>query len=225
MTVAIIQARSSSKRFPNKVMTKINNQTILNYVYRRVKKSKKIEKIIVACSKLKSDDSIVNFCKHKKYAFFRGSLKNVLKRYSSVSKKYKLNHFVRINGDSPCIDPKLIDNAVNIFKLKKCDLVTNIFPRSYPKGESVEVIKSQLIYDIEKKKISKFNKEHITSYFYENKKNYNIVNFKNKKNYSKYTLAIDTISNLKKIKPTLEKKNFLKLSWKKILKTAYKNED
>ena len=34
MTVAIIQARSSSKRFPNKVMTQINNKPLLNYVYK-----------------------------------------------------------------------------------------------------------------------------------------------------------------------------------------------
>ena len=126
MTVAIIQARSSSKRFPNKVMTQINNKPLLNYVYKRVEKSEKINKIIIACSKLKSDDSIVNFCKEKKYTFFRGSLKNVLDRFSKVSKKYKLSYFVRINGDSPCIDPKVIDSAVNLFKVKKCDMVTNL---------------------------------------------------------------------------------------------------
>ena len=44
MTIAIIQARSSSKRFPNKVMMKINKEPLLNYVIRRVNKSKKIKK-------------------------------------------------------------------------------------------------------------------------------------------------------------------------------------
>ena len=84
----------------------------------------------------------------------------MLSRYSAVLKKYKLNYFVRITGDSPCIDPRLIDKAINIFKNKKCDLVTNVNPRSYPKGISVEVIKSQLIYDVEKKtNITRENKE------------------------------------------------------------------
>ena len=44
MTVAIIQARTTSRRFPNKVMIKINNQPMINYVYKRVKKSKKNKK-------------------------------------------------------------------------------------------------------------------------------------------------------------------------------------
>ena len=68
---------------------------------------------------------------------------------------------------------------------------------------------------------TKANKEHITSYFYKNKKNFNIVNFKNKKDYSKYNLAIDTINDFKKIRPVLEKKNFLNYNWKKIIKIVY----
>ena len=42
MTVAIIQARTSSKRLPNKVMKKINNQPLISYVYNRVKRSKNL---------------------------------------------------------------------------------------------------------------------------------------------------------------------------------------
>ena len=222
MTVAIIQARTSSKRLPNKVMKKINNQPLISYVYNRVKKSKKITKIIIACSKLKSDDELVKFCKHKKYNFFRGSLNNVLQRYVHVSKKYNLKYFVRITGDSPCIDPAIIDRAIRIYKSKRCDLVTNVHPRSYPAGISVEVVNSKMIIDIEKNKnISKKNKEHLTSYFYQNEKKYSIVNFKNKKDFSKYNLAIDTLRHLKKIKPILEQKKFLTFTWKKILKTIY----
>jgi len=222
MTVAIIQARTTSKRLPNKVMKKINNQPLISFVYNRVKRSKKITKIIIACSKLKSDDQLAKFCKLKKYKFFRGSLNNVLQRYAEVSKKYNLKYFVRINGDSPCIDPGVIDKAISVYKSKKCDLVTNVHPRSYPVGVSVEVIKSKIIHDLEKNnKTTKKNKEHITSYFYKNKKKYSIVNFKNKKNYSKYNLAIDNLKHLKKIKPILERKNFLSFTWKKILKIIY----
>ena len=119
MSVAIIQVRSSSKRFPNKVMTSINNKPLLYYVMSRVKRSKKIKKIIVACSVLKSDSSIARFCKENKYKIYRGSLNDVLDRYVKVCKKYKLKYFVRINGDSPCIDPNLVDKAIQIYKKKK----------------------------------------------------------------------------------------------------------
>ncbi len=216
MSVAIIQARSSSKRYPNKVMTYVNEKPLLYYVMSRVRKSKNIKKVIVACSILKSDSSIVKFCKKKKYKTYRGSLNNVLDRYSQVCKKYKLKYFVRISGDSPCIDPNLIDKAIQIFKKKNCDIVTNVFPRTYPRGVSVEVIKSKCILDLNKKKIHDFFREHITSYFYKNYKNYKIINFNYKENLSKINLSVDKKSDLKKISKAMIKKNFLNMSWKKI---------
>lgn len=226
MATAIIQARMSSKRLPNKVMKIINNKPLITHVYERVKRSKKIKTIIVACSKSKTDDPLVKLCKIKKYKFFRGSLNNVLHRFVQASKKYNLKYFVRINGDSPCIDPAIIDKAIRLYENKRCDLVTNVYPRSYPAGISVEVINSRIIYDVEKyKKITEKNKEHVTSYFYEHNKEYSIINFRNKKNCSNYNLAIDTLKHLKKIEQALRNKNFLDFTWKKILKLIYNYED
>ncbi len=221
MSVAIIQVRSSSKRFPNKVMTSVNNKPLLYYVMNRVKKSKNIKKTIVACSVLKSDNSIVRFCKKNKYKIYRGSLKNVLDRYVNVCKKYKLKYFVRINGDSPCIDPNLIDKAVQIYKKNNCDIVTNVFPRTYPRGTSVEVIKSKCVFDLNKKKINNSFREHITTYFYNNYKNYKIINFNNRRNLSKINLYVDTKSDLKKIRKAITQKNFLNMSWKKIINITH----
>ncbi len=222
MSVAIIQVRSTSKRFPNKVMAKVHKKPLLYYVINRVKKSKNIKKIIVACSVLKSDDNIVKFCRTNKYPFYRGSLNNVLNRFVNVSKKYSLKYFIRINGDSPCIDPYLIDKAIKIFKENNCDLVTNIFPRTYPKGASVEVMKSKLAFDLNKKNISRYCKEHITSYIYLNHKKYNIINFKNKKNLSYLNLSVDTKSDLIRIRKVLINKNFMNMSWKKIVNITHR---
>ena len=59
--IAIIQARSSSKRFKNKVMKIVYGKPLISYVIESVKKSKKIKKIVVATSTNKSDDKLVNF--------------------------------------------------------------------------------------------------------------------------------------------------------------------
>ena len=222
MTVAIIQARTSSKRFPNKVMKIVGGRRLISFVFDRAKASKKIDKIYIAISTSKKDDKLANYCKKKKYSFYRGELKNVLGRYCSLIKKKKLLTLVRINGDSPCIDPKLIDKAIGIFKKKKCDIVTNVLSRTYPKGVSVEVINSKLLLDINTKNLKNFDREHVTSFFYKNKKKFRIVNFKNKKDYSKFTLAVDTKKNLKLIKPALIDKDFFHLSWKKIIKKIYR---
>ena len=180
--LAIIQARSSSKRFKNKVMKIVNGKPLISYVINSVKKSKKIRKIVIATSTNKSDDKLVNYLIKNKINFFRGSLSNVAERLLNVAKTYNAQYFVRISGDSPFIDYKVINRAINIKKKLpgRYDLITNIFPRTFPSGMSVEIIKTK---SLEKtiNKFSKFDLEHVTPYFYKNYKNFKIRNFKSEK--------------------------------------------
>ena len=70
------------------------------------------------------------------------------------------------------------------------DIVTNTFKRSYPKGQSIEILKNN-VYLKNYLKFKKRDLEHVTTYFYRNKKNFNICNVSNKKNYKLINLSID----------------------------------
>ena len=189
--LCILQARMSSKRLPGKSLKLIRGKEVLQLVYDQISKSKYISKIIIATSKHISDDKIVTFCKKKNISVFRGSLNNVANRFYNIIKKKNCEEFVRINGDSPLSNSSLIDRMCKEFLKGKNEIVTNSFPRSFPKGQSVEIIKSSLI----KKNINKFNKydlEHVSSYFYKNFYKFKIRNIKNKIDQSMYNLSIDT---------------------------------
>ena len=94
--LAIIQARSSSKRFPKKIFRKIKKRTLIEMVIRRLKKVKKIKKIIVATSNKPSDDKLANYLKKKKINLYRGKLNDVTDRLYNASAGN--NYFIRING-------------------------------------------------------------------------------------------------------------------------------
>ena len=200
--LAIIQARTSSKRFPKKVLHKINSKPLIIWVVDHVLKSKLISNLIIATSKEKSDNQLVNLIKKSKYKFYRGSLKNVALRMLKVAQINNAKYFIRLSGDSPLIDYKIINRAIKILKKNKnIDIVTNVFPRTYPSGQSIEIIKTKIL----KKYISNFNrneKEHVTTFFYSNSKKFKIINFKkttnNYKNLPK--LSIDYKSDLKEIR-------------------------
>ncbi len=49
----IIQARYNSTRFPGKILSKINQLTLLEILIKRISQSKKIQNIIIACTKKK----------------------------------------------------------------------------------------------------------------------------------------------------------------------------
>ena len=44
--IAIVQSRTTSTRFPNKVLSKIGKNTVTQLVYKRLKKSKLINDIV-----------------------------------------------------------------------------------------------------------------------------------------------------------------------------------
>ena len=198
--IVIIQARMNSSRFKQKVMYEVKEKPLIWYVINSIKKSRKIKKIIIATSKNKTDDKLCYYLKKNKISVFRGNLNNVAERLYSLASKLKLKNFIRISGDSPFMDYKIIDRAINIHRKKpsKYDLITNIFPRTFPRGRSVEIIKTNSLKKI-LPFINKDEKEHVTKFFYKNKEQFCIKNFKtNKKNLS--NLAIDTKKDLEKLR-------------------------
>ena len=65
-TAIILQARLGSKRFPGKVLKKINGKTILEYTIKRLKKTKLSKNIIVATTKREEDQKMIDSIKKKK---------------------------------------------------------------------------------------------------------------------------------------------------------------
>ncbi len=208
--LALIQARSNSKRFKKKVLYNIYETPLICHVIKRIKKSKHVTKVVVATSKIKSDDILVRYLRSKKISVFRGDLKNVALRLSKACEKYKKLFFIRISGDSPLIDHSIIDEAIKIFKKHnkyKVDLITNVFPRKFPKGQSVEIINNITLKN-NIKNMNKNQKEHVTKFFYRYFKKFKIINFKPKNKLSNFKLSIDSKNDLKNILKKYDKKKF-----------------
>jgi glutamate-1-semialdehyde 2,1-aminomutase len=198
----LIQARYNSSRFPGKVLRKIGNKTILEIIVSRLKKSKKINKIVVACSNTLNDKKIVEICKEKKILFFQGDEKNVLKRFYFAAKKYKYKNIVRITADCPLIDHKILDNLITNFFEKKVDYASNIDPPTFPDGLDVEIFSFNALKDAYQNAYLDRDKEHVTTYI---KNSNNIKKFNlicKKGNLSNIGLTVDTLNdfeNLQKI--------------------------
>ena len=182
-------------------MFKIKDRPVIWYVYNSVKRSKLVKKIIIAISDKKADDKLANFLKKNKIKYFRGNLNNVAERMYKAAFKYKANFFLRISGDSPLIEFKIIDRAIKIFKKNKSkyDLITNIFPRTFPSGQSVEIIKTSCLKKILSLNLKKTFYEHVTRYFYQNNLKFKIKNFESTKKYLKNKYSIDTKKDLKNL--------------------------
>ena len=133
-------------------------------------KSKKIDQIVIATTKKKNDTKIIQIAQKKNTSFFRGSEKNVLKRYIDCALKFKATIIVRITSDCPLSDPKLIDKLIINHLKKKVQYSSNINPRSFPDGLDTEIINFKTLFNLKLMKLSVYDKEHVTPYLIRNKK-------------------------------------------------------
>jgi spore coat polysaccharide biosynthesis protein SpsF len=85
--LVIVQARSSSRRFPRKILHRIYGKTLIEHVILKINKSKNVSNIVVATSKNKCDDNLVKLLKNNNINYFRGELKNVAKKTFACCRK------------------------------------------------------------------------------------------------------------------------------------------
>lgn len=196
----IIQARSGSKRFPRKILQKIGGKKIIEHVISRVKKVNFKKKIILATTKKKEDKILKVIAKKNKCLFFNGDENNVLKRFYNTAKKFKIDNIIRISGDSPFIDPLVINRAYKYFKSKKFDVVTNVQHPTYPKGMSVEIFHFKSLEKIILIAKTSSDREHVTKAIYKNTNLFKIKNFITKKKIRKFKFALDYPVEIKKLR-------------------------
>ncbi len=222
---AIVQARMDSKRLPGKVLREAKGKPLLEYVIERLAQSKNLEGTIVATSIEKTDDPIFQYCTQKKIKCYRGSLDNVASRFFDLLNEFRISVFVRISADSPLIDSRLVDQAIEIFKEGDFDLVTNVLKRTFPKGQSVEVVSAKRFTESFSEMASAEELEHVTKYFYTHPTSFKISNFTaGNQDYSKINFCVDTQDDFNQFLLILERmtKPYLQYSWLELV-NIFKN--
>lgn len=202
-TVVIIQARMGSTRLPGKVMMKINEETVLSHVVRRVQQAKEIDEIVIATTTLLSDDEIVAEAKRIGIKYYRGSEDDVLSRYYYAAEASQSEAIVRITSDCPLIDPKVIDKMVNEYhKLKqvnRVDYLSNTLTRTFPRGLDLEIISFDNLKEAFESAKQPYEREHVTPYFYENPDKFTLVNYSMTPDYSQHRWTLDTLEDFELI--------------------------
>jgi spore coat polysaccharide biosynthesis protein SpsF len=165
--IAVTQARSGSTRLPNKILKKINGETLLQIHLTRILKSVRMNKLIIATTINEKDNEIVNICKAMRLNYYRGSEENVLDRFYQAVIKENPTYIVRLTSDCPLIDAKLIDEVIDFTIKNDFDYCSNTFIEDFPDGEDIEVMKFSALEKAWKNADKKYQREHVTTYIRE----------------------------------------------------------
>ncbi len=178
--------RMSSSRLPGKVLMKLNGKTILEHIIYRIKLIKNIKNVIICTSIEKSDDVLYEKCKDLNILCFRGSLNNVLERFYNCCLENNITHICRICGDSPLIDPFVIDKIADFYINNNYDYVTQIgLPIGIASCEfftfnSLEIAYFNVHNNNKYINLKSSYQEHVTTFIKENQELFNsmIINMK-----------------------------------------------
>ena len=193
---AVIQARTSSTRFPKKVLKPLpygGDVCVLQQDIRRVKKSQLLDEVIIATTTNPEDDEIVEVAVKEDTPYFRGSLDNVLERYYGAAVEYNLDVIVRITSDCPCVDWTVIDDIIQSHLDSGADYTSNTLQESFPRGIDCEVFNFDVLKEAFENAAEKYEKEHVTPYIYKtNPDKFKLNDFVSSKNCSDIRITLDT---------------------------------
>jgi spore coat polysaccharide biosynthesis protein SpsF len=224
MIGAIVQARMGSTRLPGKVMKEVLGRPLLFYLLERLKRSKLIEKMVVATTDSQVDQPIVDYVENLGIQVFRGDEEDVLDRYYQAAKKYNIDTVVRITADCPLVDPKITDEVIRYYlEHQEYDLVRT--GPTYPEGFDTEVFSFESLETAWKEARLKSEREHVTSYIWKNNNMFKVKTLVFAQDLSYLRITVDEKVDFEVVKLILENlyregevfylEDILRLYWEK----------
>ncbi len=192
MILAILQARMSSNRLPGKVLMPILGVPMVLHQLRRIQDSKMISELILATSNDPSDDELANYFMETNQSVFRGDLNDVLARYYHCAARYQPEHVVRVTGDCPLSDPKIIDQVIQCHLDEGNDYTG---AKDFPDGYDVEVFRFKALEEAHLMAQKKSEREHVTCYINQRPENYQLGVFQCNENLSEIRLSVDYLED------------------------------
>jgi len=108
--IAVIPARYGSTRFPGKALADIKGKPMIQWVYERTKRSKLINRVIVATDDGRIFGAVTSFGGEAMMTSSHHATGT--DRIAEVAKSLECSIVVNVQGDEPLIQPEMIDEAV-----------------------------------------------------------------------------------------------------------------
>lgn len=205
-TVIIVQARMTSTRLPGKVLKTVLGKTLLEYLFDRLDRVTRADGFMVATTTNGTDDPIVEVCRQRGVAVWRGSEADVLARYHGAATQAQADIVVRITSDCPLLDPAIVDDAIDCFRQNRdrVDYVSNALRPGYPLGMAVEVFPFEALDAAHREAADAEEREHVTPFIYRRPDRYRIGHLEHVRGLEQHRWTVDTQEDFELVSRILE---------------------
>ena len=150
----LVQARSTSSRFPRKHLAPLCGSTALDILISRIRGVAPFAFLIPLGDDLMSEELF-----KRDVLIFSGPEHDVLGRYAAAMANWNLDWCIRITGDCPLISPQDISWMVNVCTASRFDYGSN-FGQVQTDGMEVEYLSRRLVHWLDVHTIAM--REHVT---------------------------------------------------------------
>ncbi len=165
--VASIEARMSASRLPGKVLMDVAGQPALERLVRRLSLAESVDAIVLATTTNPADDALADWAAARGLPYYRGSEDDVLARVVEAHRMMDSDVIVEVCGDTPLLDPAVIDLAVRRFLDGDVDVVSNTSNLTWPQGIDAQVFRFDALDQVSRTQHDPAVREHVSLYFYE----------------------------------------------------------
>ena len=122
VVIGIIPARLQSIRFPNKILTPIDEKPMVMHVYDRARKSEKLDDVIIAIDSNETEDALKQY--KPNIVMTHPDHPSGTDRVAEAAKDIDVDIILNIQGDEPMLDPIIIDELVSCFDDELVEMAT-----------------------------------------------------------------------------------------------------
>lgn len=158
----IVQARTGSRRLPAKVLADLGGTPVLEWLVRRVSRSRSTDGLVVATTTDAQDDRVADLGRRARFDVFRGHPTDVLQRFVGLVAERSPAAVVRLSADSPFIDAEVVDTVVESWARQGCGLAENHSGSGWPFGVAVEVFSCDVLAWLDAAARTDEQREHVT---------------------------------------------------------------
>lgn len=189
----------SSSRLPGKVTRTVVGQPMLSLQLERLKRTKMIDRLVVATSTGSDDDEIEKLCTECDVACFRGELNDVLDRYYQAAREYGADTIMRLTADCPLTDPEVIDRLIEFFEGGNFDYASNVIERTWPRGLDAEIMSFETLERVWHEAKTKPEREHVTLHIYTHPQRFRLGSLTNDIDLSHLRWTVDEAADMEMV--------------------------
>jgi spore coat polysaccharide biosynthesis protein SpsF len=216
-TVVVVQARTGSSRLPGKVLAELDGVAMLAFQLERLAPVH-ADALVVATSTEPGDDAVAELAAAAGVDVVRGPEADVLGRFALVAERYRPRAIVRLTGDCPLSDANLVDQVVEVHRREAAHYTSTLFPRSFPKGLDVEVVRTEALLEAAARATAPAEREHVTPYLYRRPERFRMANVSSGLDLGQQWWVVDTAADLEVVRAMVARLTHPRTaSWQDIL--------